>query len=212
MIISAITHNSIELLFWKISETKRELIEMCSDKNINCDVINNVKSNKRACEILAVRLLVYHYFNNSDITLCHNQSGAPFIQDKEINISITHSQDIVTLAVSKHTPIGIDIEMNADKIIRVRDKFLNNIEKAFILPDDIFMNQKAWTAKEAVYKVAAIDGLDLAEGIHLNESISSATVCHNGEMKTFDICHLRHDIYDFTITIATPNQKTNINT
>lgn len=208
MIISPTTHNTCDLLFWKITETKQELVGICTDKNIDCNVIDNVKSDKRACEILAVQLLINHYFNDGDAILSHTQEGAPFIIGKEHHISITHSQGIVALAVSRNTPIGIDIEINSNKILKVRDKFLNEEEKAFISPNDILGNQKAWSAKEAVYKVASIAGLDLAKGIQLNESISSAIVCHNGIKRSFDIAHITHNEHAFMVTIATPQKET----
>ena len=178
---------------------KDALIEMCRAKGVECDRVAGVKSEKRACEILAELLLVDEAFG-ADALLCHKENGAPYIKDNSACISISHSQDIVCLAVSHDSVIGIDVEFNSEKIVRVRSKFLNEKEQSFISEEDLAKNNLAWCAKEAVYKAALIEGVDLKDGITINDTISQGMLNHNGVTMNFDIEH--HSLDGYVVTVA----------
>ena len=47
--------------------------------------------------------------------------------------------------------IGIDIEKNQPKILKISSKFLNAKEKIFITKKSISQITYIWTAKEAIY-------------------------------------------------------------
>ena len=115
---------------------KDALLKMCREKGIECDRVANVKSTKRACEILAELLLVNEAFG-PEAELCHNENGAPYIKNNPADISISHSRYIVCLAVSLSKTIGIDVEFNSEKIVRVRSRFLSSRELLFIPEDDL---------------------------------------------------------------------------
>lgn len=176
------------LHWWIITESREELLERCNQKGIDCTNITKVKSDKRACEILAERLII-HQALGSNALLCHTEEGAPYIKDNPIHISITHSQNIVCIALSQYCPLGIDIELGIDKILRVRDKFLNNGEQEHIADNDSAKSRLAWCAKEAIYKAASVKGIDFKEDITLNDDISSGIFRHNGTATVYNLYH-----------------------
>lgn len=188
------------LRIWKITESREELMQQCFSQNINCSHITEIKSDKRACEMLAELLLIKEFFGNESAELCHTEEGAPFIKDSQVHISITHSRDIVCLGVSYSCPIGIDLEFGTEKIIRVRQKFLNEEELVFFPEDDTLRNRMAWSAKEAVYKAASVKGIDLKEYIRLNKELSLATFRNNGKEKHFTLTH--QFFYDMGLVVA----------
>ncbi|MEG0701529.1 MAG: 4'-phosphopantetheinyl transferase superfamily protein, partial [Muribaculaceae bacterium] len=58
------------------------------------------------------------------------------------------------------------------RVIKVRNKFLNDHEKQWILEDDVTANLIAWTAKEALFKIIPENEIDFKEHLQL-ESFTS---------------------------------------
>ena len=192
---------TIKLRFWHITESRDELMSLCCENGIKCDHVTAVKSDKRACEMLAVLLLVHDF--NKKWELAHNEDGAPSIRNqKGPFISITHSENVVCVATSP-LPFGIDIEMNSEKILRVRKKFLNEEELLYFPEDNALHHMMAWTAKEAVYKAFSTKGLDFRNNIRLTPELHRGVVEHDGEITRYHISRLWYGKHDFLITIAT---------
>lgn len=110
--------------------------------------------------------------------LGHFPNGAPFLFGQTTRISLTHTDHLLAVATLPKTPeadlahfaprtaLGIDAERsNRQQVLKVRDRFLSDTEKAIIPADDIEANIVAWTAKEALYKAAMTEGLDLRTDI-----------------------------------------------
>lgn len=189
---------------WRITESREELMALCHDKQIACDHIAKVKSDKRACEMLAELLLLKSFSGNESPVLCHTEDGAPYIKDSKAHISITHSKDLVCIGISLSRPIGIDIETNPDKILRVRSKFLSDEELEYIPENDRLKNQLAWSAKEAIYKAASISGLSIKDDIRLNELITGGTVTHNGKTTAYSVVNEFHYDDNYIVSVTRP--------
>lgn len=200
------TYDDYTLYTWNITESRDTLINLCKSLNIDCSHTFTIRNDRRACEMLAELLLINQITGDNSITLCHTDNGVPYIKNLNAHISITHSGNIVCIAVSQSCPIGIDIENNIEKIIKVRHKFLSDEEREYIPKSNILKNHMAWTAKEAVYKVAMINELSLKEHITLNEEISLASVSFNGKCELYRITHEYNEDNSFFITVAKPKQ------
>ena len=159
-----------------------------NDKNI-IDVddktkerINRVKSLERKQELFGSYLLLKdileanYNINIKDIELVYNENGKPSIKDSNIHFSLSHSNNIVILAVSDHE-IGIDIELISD----VKD----NLVKKVLTKEELNIYSKlrskeknkyffeVWTSKEASIK--AIGGslpINLNQ-VEIDEAITS---------------------------------------
>lgn len=203
--------DNISVHFWEITETRDELKNLCLSVGIDTSYIDNIQSQQRACEKMATRLLINQVLNHN-YDLCHTEDGAPYLKNFTRHISISHSSHIVGIAFAD-TPIGIDIEHKAEQVIRVRKKFLNERELATIDSNDKTSNLKLWTAKEAVYKVHGVRGIDFKNKIYQDIHINSVFKAAIGK-KTI-LYKVQHFILDsgFMIAIATPktkNQKNSI--
>ena len=88
--------------------------------------------------------------------LSYLPDGKPVLADGRY-ISISHTGFNVGIALSEKTPVGLDIQIPGNKVMRILDKFASDQEKKSIdsLEKAVFL----WTAKEAVYKAAGIRGL-----------------------------------------------------
>lgn len=114
--------------------------------------------------------------------LGHYQNGAPFLFGEESRISISHTKGFLVIATLPATPevdlaqfslraaMGVDAEAeDRTQVLRVRDKFLSELEQGMIAADDVEKNVLAWTVKEACYKALMQEGLDFKEDIMIEE-------------------------------------------
>lgn len=194
--------DNVSVYFWKIEECRKDLEILCDNVDITTTHITEIKSDRRACEKLATHLIIAHILGNK-AELCHTDEGAPFIKNSHINISISHSAHIVAVAFSS-APVGIDIEHKADKVLRVREKFLNSRELSIIDSNDKIVNMMFWTAKEAVYKIHGKKGINFSNDIYQDIHIKSIYLATDGRKKVrYQVQHYTLD-KDFIIAIATP--------
>ncbi|WP_027377560.1 4'-phosphopantetheinyl transferase family protein [Kaistella palustris] len=77
----------------------------------------------------------------------------PYLFPNDFEISITHSFPFAALAISKNK-VGIDIEPFNPKIKRIRHKFVEESETAFIETDkEVAYLTVIWSLKESLYKI-----------------------------------------------------------
>ena len=152
------------VLLWRLDEEVPQLLALCREAGITVEDIKALPA-KRQRENVAERLLLYQALGRP-VTLSHTDDGAPCVVGQDVNISITHTQRLVALAVNDRQVIGLDAEQaNRQQVIRVRDKFLNASEQLFIAPEDLTSHVIAWTAKEAIIKAERNSAIDWTEGI-----------------------------------------------
>ena len=129
----------------------------------------------------------------------------PILSDNR-NISISHSDEIVTILISKEDGIGVDVEKIKDKVHSIAPKFLNPNEIGF-LGKSPYTRQliRAWTAKEAVYKALRKPGISFSENIILDEfndkaQSANAKFISSDQETTFKLYF--YDLDDYCLTIA----------
>ena len=154
------------VFYLRLEEVSRVLAS-CREAGIAVEDLMALPA-KRQREKAAERLLLCRAFGRP-VTLCHDAQGAPSVGGETANISISHTHQLVALAVDDSQVIGLDAEqMNRPQVIKVRDKFLNDKEKQFIAEDDLAAHVIAWTAKEAIIKAERNSALDWTDGICLD--------------------------------------------
>lgn len=125
------------------------------------EAIVGVGSHHRRLELGAEQVLLADILG-PDATIGHDADGAPRVEGHpSLHISISHSRDMLALAIDPHRPIGIDIETPRPNLRRVAPRFLT--------PDELGRTRslhdllRAWTAKEALFKVAGHRGVTLID-------------------------------------------------
>lgn len=153
--------------------------------------------------------------------LDHYPSGVPFLEGESTRISISHTKHILVVATLPSTPevdlstfntrtaLGVDVEEKGrEQVLKIRDKFLSQDELNLIADDDIESNIIAWTAKEALYKAALIEGLEFKTRIHItslpqpgNTNSGAATVIDN-DNNAIEFKLYSYESEGYIITIA----------
>ena len=155
------------VLVWRLEEETSLLASRCHEMGIAFEDLMDLPL-KRQREKAAERLLLCRAFGQP-VTLLHDEQGAPSVEGHEqVNISITHTPQLVALAVNENEVIGLDAEQaDRQQVLKVRAKFLNPEEQTFI-GQNMAAHIIAWTAKEAIIKAERNSALDWTNGICLD--------------------------------------------
>lgn len=134
----------------------------------------------------------------TDFDLYYTAEGKPHLHDGK-HISITHSYHFTAIIVSDQ-PVGIDIEMQRDKILRIAQKF-TPIEEYYTLTSSEARIRKltiVWGAKESLYKLYAQSGLSFLKHIDVQDfefdsEKTTAVIDYEGERSTYDTTFLEFE-------------------
>ena len=197
--------STTQILVWKISESYEELYDAIILNDKNSIRLAGMKSQLHQRAFLSVRKL-FQLAGYSDFDLYYDQFGKPNLTDGKY-ISITHSHDFSAIITSNET-VGIDIELQRDKIIKIADKFCDT-EFQFLNPDnkEEFIRKLTviWGAKEAIFKIRNEKGISFRDHIKvnlfdLNNEETIAELHFNNLVKDFKIYF--EEIEGFTLVYA----------
>ena len=114
-------------------------------------------------------------FPNEEILIASTKK--PFLPYEQYHFSISHCGNFAAAIVSKTKRVGIDIEIETDKVARIAHKFLNNNEQLLvdnwqlnILPstNNYQLPTLFWSAKETIFKWWGYGSVDFKNHIHLS--------------------------------------------
>jgi phosphopantetheinyl transferase len=100
----------------------------------------------------------------------------PFLPQEQYHFSISHCGDYAAAIVSATGRVGIDIEVPAEKVVKLVPKFLNQPEQLFLAAiakahDLLVPATLLWSAKEAMFKWWGSGKVDFRQMLLLEEFI-----------------------------------------
>jgi len=196
---------SITVYIWKIQESETELsqgIELtphCKNR------MNRMKSEMHRRGFLSIRhLMAIAGYVDSD--LYYDENGKPHLKDGNY-ISITHSNHFTGIIVSSSKEVGIDIEMQRDKILRIAHKFTPIAEYKTIANSDALVRKltQVWCAKESLYKIYSTTGVSFINHIvvhdfMLEDKETTASIFYEGKASNYTVAF--EEFEDFTFAYA----------
>lgn len=198
-------NTNTQIFIWKITESFDQLFEEVI-LNPQCQSrISGMRSELHQRGFLSVRKLLAEA-GYTDFDLYYDDFGKPHLHDGK-HISITHSYEFSAIIISDET-VGIDVELQREKIIRIADKFCNaefqylNREKE---AEYIKKLTVIWGAKEAIFKIRNEKGISFKDHIAVNEfdlsqTQTTASLHFDGLHKEFEIYF--EEIEQFTLVYA----------
>jgi len=191
---------------WKIEEdlpTLLEMVEMSPDDKKRYEIY---RSTSRKMEFLSVRALLAEMLGR-EAKIVYNKNNKPFIKDGSHFISITHSNKLTAILISRNERVGIDLEYMRVNINAFASKFLNRREKITRRwADRTYHLYIHWCAKEAMYKICDKEGINIVNDI----TIEPFTVQESGEIRgsvkneriddQFTLWYARYDNYTIVWT------------
>ena len=164
---------------WKIEEDITALLEMVDMSSEDKKRYKVFRSTSRKLEFLSVRALLAEMLDR-EAKIVYNKNNKPFIKDGSHFISITHSNKLTAILVSRDERVGIDLEYMRMNINAFSSKFLNKKEKITRRwTDRTYHLYIHWCAKEAIYKICDKEGINIVNDI----TIEPFTVNDSGEIK-----------------------------
>ncbi|WP_428741401.1 4'-phosphopantetheinyl transferase family protein [Tenacibaculum sp.] len=192
-------------LIWKIDEPFEELSKGIILTDENQQRVNNMKSDLHQRGFLSVRHLLKE-FGYTDNDLVYDEYGKPHLRDGNF-ISITHSYIFSAVIVSTQQPVGIDIEMQRDKIVKIAHKFTPIEEYKSIANHEALVSKLTivWGAKESLYKIYGKKKLLFLENIYIEDfsfdtNETTGKILYEGETSDYDIRFL--EMEGFTCVYA----------
>ena len=161
-------NNHTKVLIWNILEPFQVLYEATPLSAQSEERLLGMKSQLHQRGFLSVRHLLA-VLGYTDFDLIYNTNGKPFLKDGK-KISITHSYTFSAIIVSDEE-VGIDIEMQRAKILKIAPKF-TPIEEYRTLANEEALIRKltmVWGAKESLYKSFAQPGLGFLKHIEVHD-------------------------------------------
>jgi phosphopantetheinyl transferase len=164
-----------------------------------------MKSELHQRAFLSVRKLLQEK-NYTDFDLEYDEFGKPHLKDGK-HISISHSHEFSTIIISDQK-VGIDIELQREKIIKIADKFVD-YEFEFLNKQNqeeyIRKLTVIWGIKEAIFKIRSEIGISFKSHIQtkafeMNEKSGIATLTFQNKAREFTF-HFE-EIEDFNLVYA----------
>ena len=145
--------DTTKILIWKIEETINELNTNVLLTENSQARLNGMKSQLHQRGFLSVRHLLKEV-GYSDADLIYDAYGKPHLKDGKF-ISITHSYTFSGIIISDEQPVGIDIEKQREKILKIAHKFTPFEEYKTIANHEALVSKLTivWGAKESLYKI-----------------------------------------------------------
>ena len=200
------------LILWKITESEEELTSLVLTGE-RSDFIPPaiIKSKKRRLEWLATRNAFLQTNNDKAFNIAYNENGKPFPLNNKSHLSISHAWPMVCIMEHESIAVGVDIECITDRIIKIAEKFINKQERNWLsTPDNLNELYLIWAAKEALFKMKGVTGVDFRKDLTLSETNIQqegvTTILYNkdGAAERFNIYYRFLDGMILVYTIAFP--------
>lgn len=197
-------NKTTSILIWKIEEDFNELFREVKLKDISLARLERMKSESHQKGFLSIRHLLKEA-GYSDFDLFYDEDGKPHLKDGK-QISITHSNNFSAIIMGDEN-VGIDIELQRDKIIRIADKFIEYEFTYLRKNEDDYIKKLTviWGAKEAKFKMCNSRSLSFKDDMKvfnfdLIDGKGKASVQQNEFIKDFDFFF--EEFENFTMVFA----------
>ncbi|WP_318310617.1 4'-phosphopantetheinyl transferase family protein [Flagellimonas crocea] len=181
-----------KVYIWKVTESEGELSKDVELTTHCQDRMDGMKSEAHRRAFLSIRHLLAKA-GYVDHDLYYDDFGKPHLKDGNF-ISITHSHNFTGIIVSETDEVGIDIEMQRDKILRIAHKFTPIQEYKTLANTEALMRKLTivWGAKESLYKIYAQQGLSFLRHINVmdftfEDSRTVAEILYHGKKSHYEI-------------------------
>lgn len=124
----------------------------------------HIRSEIRRRQFLTARVLIKEAGLDPE-SLFYGENGKPYFKGSDC-VSISHSGSFVGILVSTSSA-GLDIECVDSRMDRLAPRFCHSNELSFLGVGELIRKTVIWSAKEAVYKLLNIKGVDFRADIQI---------------------------------------------
>jgi 4'-phosphopantetheinyl transferase len=183
---------STKVLIWKIEESIDELKNGISLTETSAMRLGSMKSELHQKGFLSIRHLLKEV-GLTDADLHYDEFGKPHL-DAGRYISISHSFSFTAIIFSYENSVGIDIEKQREKILKIAHKFTPIEEYKTIANVDALISKLTivWGAKESLYKIYGKKKLLFLHHIYIDDfnfdnHKTTGEIRFNGKVSSYNI-------------------------
>ena len=198
-------NKATKVLIWKIEESTSKLQEGIVLSKNSTTRLTSMKSQLHQRGFLSIRHLLKEA-GYTDADLIYDEFGKPHLKNGKF-ISITHSFTFTAIIVSDKFHVGIDIEKQREKILKIAHKFTPFEEYKTIANVDALISKLTivWGAKESLYKIYGKKKLLFLHHIYIEDfkfadEKTTGEIRYNGENTAYNISFLEFE--GFTCVFA----------
>ena len=198
-------NKATKVLIWKIEESISKLQEGIVLSENSTTRLNSMKSQLHQRGFLSIRHLLKEV-GYTDADLIYDEFGKPHLKNGT-HISISHSFTFTAIIVSDKFHVGIDIEKQREKILKIAHKFTPFEEYKTIANVDALISKLTivWGAKESLYKIYGKKKLLFLHHIYIEDfkfadEKTTGEIRYNGENTAYNISFLEFE--GFTCVFA----------
>jgi 4'-phosphopantetheinyl transferase len=202
---SLTVNKTTKVLIWKIEESISELKEGITLSKNSSTRLNSMKSELHQRGFLSIRHLLKEV-GYTDANLIYDEFGKPHLKNGKF-ISITHSFTFTAIIVSDNLHVGIDIEKQRDKILKIAHKFTPFEEYKTIANAAALISKLTivWGAKESLYKIFGKKKLLFLHHIYIEDfkfadEKTTGVIRYNGKEASYKVQFLEFE--EFTCVYA----------
>jgi len=145
-----------------------------------------------------------------DQDLYYDDFGKPYLKDGN-HISMTHSNNFTGIIISSTDEVGIDIEMQRDKILRIANKFTPLEEYRTLANTEAIIRKLTivWGAKESLYKICAQQGLSFLKHIDVmdfafDDKRTIAQILYKGNKSNYEVAFMEFEGFTCVYALRMP--------
>ena len=187
-----------KVLIWKIEESLEDLtkgIELTEQSKKRVDAMKSILHQQG---FMSIRQLLKQV-GYVDADVFYDEFGKPHLKDKNY-LSISHSFTFTAIIISKKKPVGIDVEKQRDKIVKIAHKFTPIEEYNTIANHEALVSKLTivWGAKESLYKIYGKKKLQFLHHIYIEDfsfidTKTTGVIKYKGYVSSYDICFLEFE-------------------
>lgn len=172
-----------KLYVWEMKESPEALATMLDNANYYKMDLLDIKSLTRRKEKLTTYVLLNKMLGH-DAFLVHRESGAPYLPYEPYSVSISHTKGYAAVVLSPAGKcVAVDIEYPSERVCSIRHRFLSSEENMFInLDNEAAHLLVCWCAKETLYKMIDMPGVDFVRHLHICPFLFS----EEGEIEVYE--------------------------
>lgn len=164
---------------WRIEESLEELERSVALEGEERGHFVKRKTELHQKQFLVARLLIAQALGEYQ-PIRYLPTGQPYFASSRVNLSISHSDLFVAVALSNSGGVGIDVEVYPRASLRkAKGYFLSDPELDWVGESpDILLLHVLWSAKEAVFKQGANSEVNFKNDIYIRPfNVSRSGIC-----------------------------------
>lgn len=172
--------NDCWLALWEIAESHEYFLERLPLDENTSEELEDISHPQKQLEWLASRYCLEYLAKSLHIQhngMAKDEFGKPFLEDCQAEMSLTHTERFVAVAIHSSKSIGLDMEKPSEKLQKISSKFLAQPELLHA-NNDFLKLCLYWAGKEALYKLYGRKRLFFKENLRINPFDNTAEQLH----------------------------------